>query len=327
MYIPTRPTLPIELLDDIVSTAWGVVDAQSISRIALTSHVFHSLVNKCRFGHLILHRTGASHDVEHTGRKMTRLADLVRSGRAHERLPNLCSFVTTFEVELIGFRDLIMPTLEDGNFAYILDNLFRANDPPDDYVQSSSIYSLSLYVYRKRRQPADSDLPRYDDSEGDAYEGLAWESLDPVLKRALENILRFSRLNRLCLNVMRRLPRDFLRHSGIKHLFLRRCSISYSPLRPYNDSDYSGDGDCILQLESLDIDGSVSCVDIEQIVACHVTTLSVKSPMSILPVLTKLAMDITCHEEFRDFNEILEQAPSLRELSVGLKMTQGILFA
>ncbi|PPQ86981.1 hypothetical protein CVT25_009348 [Psilocybe cyanescens] len=142
---PTQvlPALPVELIDDIIDEASRTLDVSSVSSIALTSHSFRIRANKTRFSSLVPYRK-EGYDIKHTSKRLQSLADIISSGRSIYAMPGVCEFATSFSLHMIGYYDLVMPALNNGNLVYIFNHLFRTSDAT--YTQSTT-RSLSRFVY------------------------------------------------------------------------------------------------------------------------------------------------------------------------------------
>ncbi|PPQ81294.1 hypothetical protein CVT25_015073, partial [Psilocybe cyanescens] len=298
------PTLPTEIMDEIIDEACRILDVSSISSVALSSHVFRIHANKARFSSLVPHRNNG-HGIQHTAKRIKGLADINRSGHTLSTLPGVFSFATSFSLQMIGYYNEVMPALNDGNLAYIFRNLFR---PPLHKNSASSICSLSLHVYRwSRRDDDDYDDPRYG--------AMHWLSMNSVLLQEFKALLRESDITRLCLEVVRHIPRDFLQGTKIKHLYLRRVSIY-----PFGHNNDTTSDPKPVPLESLDIDDSVSATELGQIALPH-PQIKITLPLTqdpLLPSLTKLHVTIMYISMFERLNELLNNTPHLQSLALTL---------
>ncbi|PPQ95413.1 hypothetical protein CVT25_000857 [Psilocybe cyanescens] len=150
--------LPAEVVDDIIEEACRTFNISSVASIALTSHVFRIHANKERFSSLIpCYNDGNC--IPHPAKGIRGLANIIRGGQVITTMPGVCSFATSFSLEMIGYYKTVMSALNDGSLAYIFRNLFR---PPLYTHPASSICSLSLYLHRfSCRDDDDYDNPSY----------------------------------------------------------------------------------------------------------------------------------------------------------------------
>ncbi|PPQ86000.1 hypothetical protein CVT25_001522 [Psilocybe cyanescens] len=301
-------TLPAEIVDDIIDEACRTLNVSSVSSVALTSHIFRIHANKARFSSLIPHRNWGD-DIPHTAKSIRGLTDIIRSGKAITTMPGVCSFATSFSLQMIGFADEVMPVLNDGNLSCIFGNLFRENLHTNP---ASSICSLSLSLYRWSSHDEDN----YNDP---GYHAMDWLSMSPELLQEFQVLLRESDITRLCLEGVFRLPGDFLRGTKINHLYLRRASIY-----PFWENHDTAPDPKPVSLESLDIDDSVSPAELDQIALPH---LHIKIPLQSahgpsFPFLTMLHMVVVHISMFDRLDRLLNYTPHLQSLALTLHINR-----
>ncbi|PPQ83796.1 hypothetical protein CVT25_001016 [Psilocybe cyanescens] len=293
------PTLPVELVDDIVDKACRMLDKSSVSSIALTSHSFRIRANRSRFSSLVL--SGNKRNIPHTARGITTLANVIRSGQSITTTPGICTFATSFTLTITGYDFMVKPILNNGCLAFIFNNLFRPLPPSASSLASAGgTRSLFLHIsHTSRRKHARPDR-------------VSWGAINSELRQALENLLRFSELNRFSVEAMCDIPSDFLQGSKLKHLSLRRVSITPTSL----NCDSTTPEKSAIILKSLDIDNSISWKDIKMVTHPHFNA-SV-SPCNTLSGLTQLSMEAVGADTYKNLNEVLRNAPALRLLALRL---------
>ncbi|PPQ81295.1 hypothetical protein CVT25_015074 [Psilocybe cyanescens] len=303
------PALPVELVDDIIDEASRTLDISSVSSIALTSHSFRIRANKTRFSSLVPSRK-EGYDIKHTSKRLQTLADIIGSGQSIYTMPGVCEFATSFSLHMIGYHDLVMPALNNGNLVYIFNHLFRPSDAT--YTQSTT-RSLSLCIYRWSRASEDEYSNDGDGDEDLRYVDLSWRSMNLDLATCIQNLIQLSELNRLSLKWMRHIPRDLLRGSNIKYLQLHGVSVAQPGSYHRNEDTAYGEP---LLLESLSIDSFVSSTDIGLMTLPSYHDSA--STHNLFPCLTRLTVSVSHSNFFKELDKVLYNAPDLRSLAVSL---------
>lgn len=228
------PTLPLEILDEIVTTAVRTLNPPSLSSIALVSNKYRILVNESRFSFI--------HLGSHMGRiedsdchRLDSLADLLRTGSVVDSMPSVANFITSLSLTAWGNTSELSPLLHNGALAYVFHKLFRQS--AHSYSPRSEFRRVSLdilnWTQRLSSLPSDRESQGSisDDDEGqeeeESYEEtfLEWSLTDSALTMSFINFLLNSQVTHLHLSHIHNIPLNFLLGTNLQHLSLGEVSF------------------------------------------------------------------------------------------------------
>uniref|UniRef100_A0A8H8CES1 Uncharacterized protein n=1 Tax=Psilocybe cubensis TaxID=181762 RepID=A0A8H8CES1_PSICU len=310
------PVLPFETIDIILEYACAICDPPTLSSVALASHLFRIYANKARFFSLVPCRD--IHIQRATSRIHT-LADIIRSGLSFPSLPGINRFAVSFSLSMTGNYEYVMPALQDGTLAYVLDQLFREDLPYSISSKAITGHSISLNIRRwfRNKLGTENDYPT-DDSNS----SLDFRKMDCVLLQSLKNLILIPTLRCVTLKSTINVPEDLFSGSRIQHLHLRNFAPDTHTVSQ-GDPEMSSPS-LSIPLISLDIDDSVLLDGQGEIIEPDNIKISIISSGN-LACLTRFTIQIDRFGTLTWLPKILSLMPALQELALQTRFQHGEL--
>ncbi|KAH9478075.1 hypothetical protein JR316_0010312 [Psilocybe cubensis] len=311
--------LPVEIMDEIMTTAVSTLLPPSLSSIALVAVRYRILVNKSRFSSISLGSKAQDVDEQYC-KRLNSLADLIKGGFSVKIKPPVASFIVSFSLYVRGDTNNLRPLLHNGSLAYIFGVLFRQS-PDTPYSPRSKFRRVSLDIlnWDYRMPNFDSDTSSEASINGEEQEEqeetfLNFSLADSALTVSFVDFLLNSQITHLHISHIHNIPLNFLLGSKLHHLSLGDVSFSEPDESDINRSTRG------ITLHSVVI-GGMAWVSFE--IFGRLISNEPFPPPSSFNTMTKLTLGLGSPRQMEILKELLTVTVHLEDLCLNFVSTSS----